>query len=115
MAEHALAPWTAERDGRLYVVRDANRDIVADCVDARNAQLIAATPELLEALRQVVNLAQTADDSMFFGHAIAGRNVIQAIAGETRGFRPSMDRMHKLLQSLEEVQPQRGAQPSEAA
>ena len=75
-AKHTPGPWSV--DGERYYVRDDRRgELVADCytftetdmgrvVDAScaaNARLIAAAPELLEALKDLAEAARNACDA----------------------------------------------------
>lgn len=46
--------WTAKQDRHSklwFVVDDDNSDLIAECHDKKNAELIAALPEMVEALR----------------------------------------------------------------
>ena len=55
MTEHTPGPWHVE--GRL--VADAHGDIVANEIDSRESRnLIAAAPDMLEALEAVMNLTK---------------------------------------------------------
>ncbi len=63
--KHEPGPWSVDLSDDRFLVRDSNDDVVADCWNGTigdngetaldtcgpNARLIAAAPELLEALR----------------------------------------------------------------
>lgn len=51
MNKHAQGPWNV--DGKLII--DAGDNGIASCYSEANAQLIAAAPELLEALIEIKN------------------------------------------------------------
>ena len=65
---HTPGPWATEgfdkidaSTGNFYggiIVGSNGEDIVAQCVLPHNAKLIAATPELLEALKEMIHLAE---------------------------------------------------------
>jgi hypothetical protein len=67
--KHTPGPWKAvELIGPLYIVRkddqsELQRCTIAGAVRLADARLIAAAPELLDALKGMVNLAEKMNDS----------------------------------------------------
>jgi hypothetical protein len=49
MMQHSPGPWRVEKSHDLWMEIRAGHGLVADCVAPRNANLIAAAPDLLEA------------------------------------------------------------------
>jgi hypothetical protein len=45
-------PWTIEPDGHTFLIRDANRRIVAEVIHAQTAERIIAALELAEAVAE---------------------------------------------------------------
>ena len=59
-AQHTPGPWRVEQAHDLWLEIIAGEGLrssmIADCVRKRNARLIAAAPDLLEALEEVVRV-----------------------------------------------------------
>lgn len=57
---HTPGPWVADRDGIEYSIYAASiNDYIADVWDEANAHLIAAAPELYEALKGMLDQPET--------------------------------------------------------
>jgi hypothetical protein len=54
--KHTPGPWTMTRAHLPYLILDAFGGLVADTYDEADARLIAAAPELLEALEYAFNI-----------------------------------------------------------
>jgi len=63
---HTPGPWTAGNDGYIYSAGDIVADSTFGCLPQiegdHNARLIAAAPDLLEALMRLVYTYQPRDD-----------------------------------------------------
>jgi hypothetical protein len=86
MRKHTPGPWDFEGfeqvagNGVFYgglIVGDDGETVVAQCVAAHNARLIAAAPELLEALKNLEN-----DDGSIPAHAWA---LVQSAIAKAEG------------------------------
>lgn len=66
MTMHTPGPWTAGNDGYIYSAGDIVADSTFGCLPQiegdHNARLIAAAPDLLEALMRLVYTYQPRDD-----------------------------------------------------
>jgi hypothetical protein len=72
MSKHTPGPWTIDAEESAldfemeYWVRDATgEDICLLCSDKKTARLIAAAPDLLEALMRILPMAE--DDAFQYG------------------------------------------------
>ena len=71
--KHTKGPWILDKDCRnRFIVGPVGSEVVADLTEYHgkaqaeaNAQLIAAAPELLEALKRVANVANTASTLLY--------------------------------------------------
>jgi hypothetical protein len=86
MSKHTPGPWASEGfeqvagNGVFYgglIVGDDGETVVAQCVMAHNARLIAAAPDLLEALKNLEN-----DDGSIPAHAWA---LVQSAIAKAEG------------------------------
>ena len=90
-AQHTPAPWTVSGKqvksidhGKRYTVATANNPKFTDEANASNARLIAAAPELLIALRDLLEdaIALGICESNMSGSAVAARAAIAKATGD---------------------------------
>jgi len=61
MSKHTPGPWLCHPyvlDGETFIFNNSGTEHIADVVSEANAQLIAAAPDLLEALQLYVDLCK---------------------------------------------------------
>lgn len=95
--KHTPGPWKATKGGEIRAVQDSIEITIAVTFDLReddrgtkkeaNARLIAAAPELLEALRDLAGWAEMYRDSVAYEsgrkHIYAARAAIAKAEGRT--------------------------------
>jgi hypothetical protein len=83
MAEHTPAPWTADRRGGVWgIVREQGCDLILCSHDhaEADAHLVAAAPDLLEALEDILRIY---DRGGGIGHIHRARAAIAKARGES--------------------------------
>jgi hypothetical protein len=71
-AKHTAPPWRVVPDDNepgIYYVRTQNNKAVNECEDVANSRLIAAAPELLEALERILYAHDTNNNGAAMGEA----------------------------------------------
>ena len=66
MSKHTPGPWLCHPyvlDGETFIFNNSGTEHIADVVSEANAQLIAAAPDLLEALQLYVDLCKQDEDA----------------------------------------------------
>jgi hypothetical protein len=87
--KHTPGPWTYDRSGYSLYVNSGRELVTALSMDGKrmetseaNARLIAAAPELLEALKSVIAWLDAPDESAFSDSELARAAIAKATGGE---------------------------------
>lgn len=100
-AQHTRGPWRAEKAHDLWLEIVAGEGLkqrmVADCVRENDAGLIAAAPDLLQALIDVVGLAKEMHEHWDNDRDMKVGKYLLALSGMLPGYDGRTEDVHKAI------------------